>query len=77
MTEHEKHAVSQTEPPISADGVVAHLREIDSDELVGKFPACPKSQPVRGSALFAADCSSILLTDERSSADRGRPSSSS
>ncbi|MCG6115014.1 MAG: DUF1150 family protein [Mesorhizobium sp.] len=72
MTEHEKHAVSQTELAHIGEGVVAYLREIDSDELVGKFPGMPEiAAGTRLWALFAADGRPILLTDERSSAIAG------
>jgi len=72
MTEHEKHPVSQTELAHIGEGVVAYLREIDSDELLGKFPGMPEiAAGTRLWALFAADGRPILLTDERSSAIAG------
>lgn len=72
MTEHEKHAVSQAELAHIGEGVVAYLREIDSDELLGKFPGMPEiAAGTRLWALFAADGRPILLTDERSSAIAG------
>ncbi len=54
------------------EGVVAYLREIDAAELAGKFPGMPAIAP--GTmlwALFGADGSPILLSDERERAIAG------
>lgn len=54
------------------EGVVAYLREIDSDELKGRFPGLPELAPgTRLWALFAANGQPILLTDERANALAG------
>ena len=56
MTEHEKHSVSQAELAHIGEGVVAYLREIDSDELLVKFPGMPEiAAGTRLWAVFAAD----------------------
>ena len=52
---------------------MAYLREMDRDELRGKFPGMPEIAPgLRLWAVFAADGRPILLTDERETRDRRR-----
>jgi hypothetical protein len=54
------------------EGVVAYLREIDSDELKGKFPGLPEiASGTKLWALFAANGQPILLSDERDRAIAG------
>ncbi len=54
------------------EGIVAYLREIDASDLAGKFPGMPEIAPgTRLWALFAADGSPILLSDERDRALAG------
>lgn len=54
------------------EGHVAYLREIESDELIGKYPGLPEIAPgLKLWALFAADGRPILLTDARDSAIAG------
>lgn len=54
------------------EGSVAYLREMGSDELMGKFPGLPQIQPgTRLWALFAANGQPILLSDERDRAIAG------
>jgi hypothetical protein len=54
------------------EGTVAYLREMGSDELMGKFPGLPQIQPgTRLWALFAANGQPILLSDERDRAIAG------
>jgi hypothetical protein len=72
MTDHEKHVVSQAELAHLGEGVVAYLREMDSEELRGKFPGMPEIAPgTRLWAVFAADGRPILLSDERANAIAG------
>ncbi len=64
--------VSQSELAHLGEGVVAYLREIDSDELRVKFPGMPElATGTKLWAVFAADGRPILLSDERDSAIAG------
>lgn len=77
MTEHEK--TIPTNAPLTpaelahlGEGSLAYLREIDSDELAGKFPGMPHIAPgTKLWAVFAADGRPIMLTDARDSALAG------
>jgi hypothetical protein len=73
MTGHEeRHTFTQADLAHLGEGTVAYLREIDSDELRGKFPGMPELTP--GTmlwAVFAANGRPILLTDERAAAVAG------
>ncbi|MGY6707924.1 MAG: BQ00720 family protein [Rhizobiaceae bacterium] len=72
MSEQAKHDLSEMELAHLGEGVVAYLREMDSDELRGKFPGMPEiAAGTRLWAVFAADGRPILLTDERSTAIAG------
>jgi len=72
MSEQEKNGLSELELAHLGEGVVAYLREMDSDELRGKFPGMPEiAAGTRLWAVFAADGRPILLTDERSTAIAG------
>ncbi len=54
------------------EGAVAYLREIDSDDLKGRFPGLPEiASGLKLWALFAANGQPILLTDARDSAIAG------
>ena len=54
------------------EGVVAYLREMESDELKGKFPGLPEiASGTRLWALFGADGQPILLADARDRALAG------
>ncbi len=54
------------------EGTMAYLREIGSDELMGKFPGLPEMEPgTRLWALFAANGQPILLSDARERAIAG------
>lgn len=54
------------------EGVVAYLRQMDSDELRGKFPEMPQiASGLKLWAVFAADGRPILLTDQRETAIAG------
>lgn len=67
-----RHTVSKDDLAHLGEGTVAYLREIDSDELKGKFPGLPEIAP--GTmlwALFAANGQPILLSDARDRAIAG------
>ena len=54
------------------EGAVAYLREIDSDDLKGRFPGLPEIAPgLTLWALFAANGQPILLSDARERAIAG------
>lgn len=54
------------------EGTVAYLREMGSDELMGKFPGLPQIESgTRLWALFGANGQPILLSDERDRALAG------
>jgi hypothetical protein len=73
MTEVEyRNALTDDEMAGLGEGTVAYLREIDSEELRGKFPGMPEIEPgTRLWAVFAANGRPILLTDERATALAG------
>ncbi|MGB3389534.1 MAG: DUF1150 family protein [Pseudaminobacter sp.] len=67
-----RHALTDAELAHLGEGTVAYLREIDSEELKGKFPGLPEIAPgTRLWALFAANGQPILLSDERDRALAG------
>lgn len=70
MTEVEnKISLTETQFAHLGEGVVAYMREIDSDDLKNKFPGLPEiDSGLRLWALFAANGQPIMLTDEKSSA---------
>ncbi|MDN5925771.1 MAG: DUF1150 domain-containing protein [Hyphomicrobiales bacterium] len=54
------------------EGVIAYMREIGADELMGSFPGIPNLQAgTKLWALFAANGQPILLTDARAGALAG------
>ncbi len=64
--------VTQDQLAHIGEGVVAYLREMQSDELKGKFPGLPEIAPgTRLWALFAANGQPILLSDARERALAG------
>ena len=68
----EKTVLTPAEFAHLGEGSVAYLREIESNELRGKFPGIPEIEP--GTmlwAVFAADGRPILLTDARDTAVAG------
>jgi hypothetical protein len=68
----EKTVLTQAELAHLGEGTVAYLKEIDSDELRGKFPGMPEIAPgTKLWAVFAANGQPILLTDARDSALAG------
>jgi hypothetical protein len=51
------------------EGIVAYMREVDSDDLKTRFPGLPEiASGLKLWALFAANGQPIMLTDEKSSA---------
>ena len=72
MTEHHDTILTPTELAHLGEGTLAYLREIDSDELVGKFPGMPQiASGTRLWAVFAANGQPIMLTDGRDAALAG------
>lgn len=73
MTEnHHDNPLTNDELAHLGEGVVAYLREMDSDDLRGKFPEMPEiASGLRLWAVFAADGRPILLTDHRETAIAG------
>jgi hypothetical protein len=73
MTDTENRPVlSQADLAHLGEGTVAYLREMESEDLKGKFPGLPDIQPgLKLWALFAADGRPILLSDERDRALAG------
>ena len=68
----EKTVLTQAELAHLGEGTVAYLREMDSEELRGKFPGMPEIAPgTRLWAVFAADGRPIMLTDARDAALAG------
>jgi hypothetical protein len=54
------------------EGVIAYMREIVAEELMGSFPGIPNLKPgTKLWALFAANGQPILLTDARAAALAG------
>lgn len=69
MTVDEKNILTDAELAHLGEGSLAYLREIDSEELRGKFPGMPEIEPgTRLWAVFAADGRPIMLTDARDTA---------
>jgi hypothetical protein len=72
MTVDDKNILTDAELAHLGEGSLAYLREIDSEELRGKFPGMPDMAPgTRLWAVFAADGRPILLTDARDAALAG------
>ncbi|MDQ2705260.1 MAG: DUF1150 family protein [Pseudomonadota bacterium] len=68
----ENHALSEVDFAHLGEGHVAYVREMDGDELNGKFPGLPHIEPAaRLWALFAANGQPILLSDARDRAIAG------
>ena len=67
-----RHTITPSELAHLGQGTVAYVREIESEELKGKFPGLPDIAPgTRLWALFAANGQPILLSDERERAIAG------
>jgi len=74
MTDYHHHDNPLTNDELAhlGEGTVAYLREMDSDDLRGKFPGMPEmASGLRLWAVFAADGRPILLTDQRETAIAG------
>lgn len=72
MTVYNENILTPTELAHLGEGSIAYLREIDSEELVGKFPGMPQIAPgTRLWAVFAANGRPIMLTDGRDAALAG------
>lgn len=71
-TTEAKTLVTQADLAHLGEGTVAYLREMDTEELKGKFPGLPDMEPgMRLWALFGANGQPILLSDERDRAIAG------
>lgn len=72
MNDHHDTILTPTELAHLGEGSIAYLREIDSEELVGKFPGMPQIAPGTTLwAVFAANGQPIMLTDGRDAALAG------
>lgn len=73
MIENEiKYPVSQQQLAHLGEGAVAYMREMDAEDLKGKFPGVPDMEPgTKLWALFAATGQPILLADGREAALAG------
>ncbi|MGN6467586.1 MAG: DUF1150 family protein [Rhizobiaceae bacterium] len=68
----ETDALTEAQFAHLGEGVVAYMREIGAEELMGRFPNMPTLKPgTRLWALFAANGQPILLTDARAAALAG------
>ncbi|MEO3386825.1 DUF1150 family protein [Mesorhizobium sp. CAU 1741] len=68
----EKNVLTDAELAHLGEGSLAYLKEIDSEELRGKFPGMPDIEPgTRLWAVFAANGRPIMLTDARDTAVAG------
>lgn len=68
----DKNILTETELAHLGEGSLAYLREMDSDELRGKFPGMPEIAPrTRLWAVFAANGRPIMLTDAHATAVAG------
>lgn len=66
------HTFTEADLAHLGEGTVAYLREMDGEELNGKFPGLPQIAPhTKLWALFAANGQPILLSDARESAIAG------
>ncbi|MCT7376203.1 DUF1150 family protein [Chelativorans salis] len=73
MTENE-HKITVTQQQLAhiGEGAIAYMREMDAEDLKGKFPGVPDMAPgTKLWALFAADGKPILLADARDAALAG------
>lgn len=68
----ENNALTEVDFAHLGEGHVAYLREMDGDDLNGKFPGLPHIEPdTKFWALFAANGQPILLSDARDRAIAG------
>ena len=67
-----RNSITQAELATLGEGSVAYVREMESEDLKGKFPGLPEIAPgTRLWALFAANGQPILLSDQRERAIAG------
>ena len=72
MTVDEDKILTDAELAHLGEGSIAYLREMNSDDLRGKFPGMPEiASGTRLWAVFAADGRPIMLTDARDAALAG------
>lgn len=72
MNDTQEPVLTAAELAHLGEGVVAYLREMQSDDLKQKFPGLPELvSGTRLWALFAANGQPILLSDERDRAIAG------
>ncbi|TWG91325.1 hypothetical protein L598_000600000650 [Mesorhizobium sp. J18] len=74
MTENERKTITITPAQLAhlGEGAVAYMREMDAQDLRGKFPGIPDMAPgTKLWALFAANGQPIMLTDARDAAIAG------
>jgi hypothetical protein len=65
-------SLSENELAHLGEGTVAYVREMESDDLKGRFPGLPEiAAGTRLWALFAANGQPILLSDQRERAIAG------
>ena len=65
-------SISENELAHLGEGTVAYVREMESDDLKGRFPGLPEiAAGTRLWALFAANGQPILLSDARDRALAG------
>jgi len=68
----ENHTITKDELAHLGEGVVAYVREFDSEDLKQRFPNAPEMEPgTKLWALFGANGQPILLADQRASAVAG------
>lgn len=66
------NAITQNELAHLGEGSVAYVREMQSDDLKGKFPGLPEmASGTKLWALFSANGQPILLSDQRERAIAG------
>lgn len=72
MNVHDENSITKDQLAHLGEGVLAYVREFDSEDLKRRFPNAPEMAPgTRLWALFAANGQPILLADQRDSALAG------
>jgi hypothetical protein len=67
-----RNSITPSELAHLGEGSVAYVREMESEDLKGKFPGLPEIAPgTKLWALFAANGQPILLSDQRDRAVAG------
>ena len=71
-TAETRNSITPSELAHLGEGTVAYVREMESEDLKGKFPGLPEIAPgTKLWALFAANGQPILLSDQRDRAVAG------